>query len=64
MNYAMRKSTYTKLEPKVLQYKRQYKKNFSEESFLKDLKSGLSKDGIVSYFNKECEVCVRYVLAT
>ena len=45
------KSTYTKLEPKVLP-KRQYK-NFSKESFIKDLKLDLSKDSICNHFNNE-----------
>ena len=45
------KSTYTKLEPKVLR-KRQYK-NFSKESFIKDLKLDLSKDSICNHFNNE-----------
>ena len=32
--------------------KRQYK-NYSEESFLQDLKNGLSNDSICSYFNND-----------
>ena len=51
MVYAILKSTYTKLEPKVL-HKRQYQ-NFSKESFPKDLKFGLINNGIFSHFNNE-----------
>ena len=47
----MPKSTYTKLELTVLR-KRHYK-SFSKESFIKDLKFGLNKDGIFSHFNNE-----------
>ena len=41
--YTMLKSTYTKMEPKVLS-KRCFK-NFSEQSFLQDLKQGSSNSG-------------------
>ena len=51
MIFTVLKSTYTKLKRTVLR-KRQYK-NFSKESFLKDLKSELSNDGIFSHFNNE-----------
>ena len=47
----MLKSTYTKMEPKVLS-KRCFK-NFSEQSFLQDLKQGLSNTGNFSDFNSE-----------
>ena len=49
--YTMLKSTYTKMEPKVLS-KRCFK-NFSEQSFLQDLKQGLSNTGNFSDFNNE-----------
>ena len=49
--YTMFKSTYTKVEPKVLS-KRCFK-NFSEQSFLQDLKQGLSNTGNFSDFNNE-----------
>ena len=49
--YTMLKSTYTKMEPKVLS-KRCFK-NFSEQSFLQDLKQGLSNTGNFSDFNSE-----------
>ena len=49
--YTMLKSTYTKLEPKVLS--RRCFKNFSEQSFLQDLKQGLSNTGNFSDFNNE-----------
>ena len=39
MVYTMLKSTYTKLEPKILR-KRSYK-DFNKESFLQDLQHGL-----------------------
>ena len=44
--YTLFKSTYTKLEPKVL-HKQEYK-NFSRESFLIYLKFGLSNNDMVS----------------
>ena len=47
----MAKSTYNKPELMALR-KRQYK-NFSKESFLKDLKFGISTDGIFSHFKNE-----------
>ena len=47
----MLKPTYTKMEPKVLS-KRCFK-NFSEQSFLQDLKQGLSNTGNFSDFNNE-----------
>ena len=47
--YKMLKPTYTKMEPKVLS-KRCFK-NFSEQSFLQDLKQGLSNTGNFSDFN-------------
>ena len=49
MIYTTFKSTYTKLEPTVL--RQQQYKSFSKESFLKDVKFGLSNDGIFSHFN-------------
>ena len=49
--YIMLKSTYTKMEPKVIS-KRCFK-NFSEQSFLQDLKQGLSDTGNCSDFNNE-----------
>ena len=49
--YTMLKSTYTKMEPKVLS-KRCFK-NFSEQSFLQDLKKGLSNTGNFSDFNNK-----------
>ena len=49
--YAMLESTYTKMEPKVLS-KRCFK-DFSEQSFLQDLKQGLSNTGNFSDFNNE-----------
>ena len=49
--YTMLKSTYTKMEPKVLS-KRSFK-NFSEQSFLKDLIQGLSNTGNFSDFNNK-----------
>ena len=49
--YTMLKPTYTKMEPKVLS-KRCFK-NFSEQSFLQDLKQGLSNTGNFSDFNNE-----------
>ena len=49
--YTMLKSTYTKMEPKVLS-KRCFK-NFSEQSFLQDLKQGLSNNGNFSNFNNK-----------
>ena len=44
----MLNSTYTKAEPKV---PTEDLKNFSEQSFLHDLKQGLSNTGNVSHFN-------------
>ena len=49
--YTMLKSTYTKMESKVLS-RRRYK-NFSEQSFLQDLKQRLSNTGKFSDFNNE-----------
>ena len=49
--YLMLKSTYTEMEPKVLS-KRCFK-NFSEQSFLQDLKQGLNNTGNCSDFNNE-----------
>ena len=49
--YTVLKSTYTKMKPKVLS-KRCFK-NFSEQSFLQDLKQGLSNTGNFSDFNSE-----------
>ena len=49
--YTMLKSTYPKMESKVLS-KRCFK-NFSEQSFLQDLKQGLSNTGNFSDFNRE-----------
>ena len=49
--YTMLKSTYTKMEPNVLS-KRCFK-NFSEQSFLQNLKQGLSNTGNFSDFNNE-----------
>ena len=49
--YTILKSTYTKMEPKVLS-KRCFK-NFLEQSFVQDLKQGLSNTGNFSDFNKE-----------
>ena len=49
--YTLLKPTYTKMEPKVLS-KRCFK-NFSEQSFLQDLKQGLSNTGNFSDFNNE-----------
>ena len=49
--YTLLKPTYTKMEPKVLS-KRCFK-NFSEQSFLQDLKQGLSNTANFSDFNKE-----------
>ena len=45
MVYTMLKSTYTKLEPKILR-KRSYK-DFNKESFLRDLQHGLNNIGTV-----------------
>ena len=49
--YTILKSTYTKMERKVLS-KRCFK-NFSEQSFLQNLKQGLSNTGNFSDFNNE-----------
>ena len=49
--YARLKSTFNKMEPRVLS-KRCFK-NFSEQSFLQDLKQGLSNTGNFSNFNNE-----------
>ena len=49
--YTMIKCTYTKSDPKVLS-KRCFK-NFSEKSFLQDLKQVLSNTGNFSDFNNE-----------
>ena len=49
--YTMLKSTYNKMESKVLS-KRCFK-NFSEKSFLQDLNQGLSNTGNFSDFNNE-----------
>ena len=46
--YTMLKSTYTKMEPKVLS--KRWFKNFSEQFFLQDLKQGLSNIGNFSDF--------------
>ena len=43
MIYTMLKSTYTRLEPKILR-NRSYK-DFYEECFLQDLQHGLSNNG-------------------
>ena len=47
----MLKSTYTKMEPKF--FSKRCFKNFSEQSFLQDLKQGLSNTGNFSDFNNE-----------
>ena len=49
--YTMLKSTYTKMEPKILT-KRRFK-NFSEQSFLQYIKQGLSNTGNFSDFNSK-----------
>ena len=49
--YTMLKSTYTKMEPKVLA--KSCFMNFSEQSFQQDLKQGLGNTGNVSDFNNE-----------
>ena len=49
--YKILKSTYTKMESKVLT--KRCSNNFSEQSFLQDLKSGLSNSGNFSDFNNE-----------
>ena len=49
--YTMLKSTYTKMDPKVLS-KRCFK-NCSEQSFLQDFKQGLSNTGNFNDFNNE-----------
>ena len=51
MVYTMLKSTYTKLEPKILR-KRSYK-DFNKESFLRDLQHGLNNIGNFTEFNDE-----------
>ena len=51
MVYTMLKSTYTKLEPKILR-KRSYK-DFNKESFLRDLQHGLNNIGNFAEFNDE-----------
>ena len=51
MIYTMLKSTYTRLEPKILR-NRSYK-DFYEECFLQDLQHGLSNNGNYSDFNNE-----------
>ena len=51
MVYTMLKSTYTKLEPKILR-KRSYK-DFNKESFLRDLEHGLNNIGNFAIFNGE-----------
>ena len=45
------RSTYTKMEPKVLS--KRCIKNFSEKSFLEDLKRGLNNTGNFTDFNTE-----------
>ena len=47
--YTMLNSTYTRLEPNFL-WRRQNKHCF-KESFLQDLKNGISNDNIFSHFN-------------
>ena len=51
MVYTMLKSTYTKLEPKILR-KHSYK-DFNKESFLRDLEHGLNNIGNFAKFNDE-----------
>ena len=51
MIYTMLKSTYTKLEPKVL--RNCSYKDFSKESFLQDFQHGLKNNGKFSDFNDE-----------
>ena len=51
--YTMLNSTYTKMEPKV--FSKRFFKNFSEQSFLQDLKQGLSNTCNVSDFNNKFE---------
>ena len=51
MVYTMLKSTYTKLEPKILG-NRSYK-NFNKKSFLQDLQHGLNNIGNFTEFNDE-----------
>ena len=51
MIYTMLKSTYKRLEPKILR-NRSYK-DFYEECFLQDLQHGLSNNGNYSDFNNE-----------
>ena len=55
MIYIMLRLTYTKLELKKWQCK-----NFSKESFLKDLKLGFSNDGIFNHFNNEFNEILDY----
>ena len=49
MVYTVLKSTYTRLEPKILR-KRSYK-DFNKESFLRDLQHGLNNFGTVTLLN-------------
>ena len=54
MVYTMLKSTYTKLEPKMLR-KRSYK-DFNKESFLRDLQHGLNNIDNFTEFNDAFKV--------
>ena len=58
MVYTMLKSTYTKLEPKILR-KRSYK-DFNKESFLRDLQHGLNNIGNFAEFNDAFKAILDY----
>ena len=49
MVYTMLKSTYTKLEPKIL--RKGFYKDFNKESFLRDLQHGLDNNDNFAEFN-------------
>ena len=51
MVYTILKSTYTKLEPKIL--RNHSDKDFNKESFLQDLQHGLKNNGKFGDFNDE-----------
>ena len=58
MVYTMLKSTYAKLEPKILR-NRSYK-DFNKESFLQDLQHGLNNIGKFAEFNDEFKAILNH----
>ena len=54
----MLKSTYAKLEPKIL--RKRFYKDFNKESFLKDLQQGLNNNGKFTEFNDKFKAILNH----